>query len=164
MDKIYYSHRNGEEKAPTEVGNYWFIGIVEDEIISDMVTVLKWADSEDLIVIGADSTSDLSKFEGKWYGPIVPPWEMKKESITIYTVWQTDGYDPYAKYSFLSEDDANLCAEVLKQRERKIVEEMGLSEYFDDDFIVVPMTVYESYDSWEETDEGKRAKRDIESV
>lgn len=74
MSDDAYSHRNGETDAPTKRGYYWFSGMAGDEPYEDMITVLQWASGENLVAMGADTT-DLLEFKGKWFGPIVPPWD-----------------------------------------------------------------------------------------
>lgn len=64
-----YTHRNGETEPPTEPGNYWFKG------------VLLFLDSpgrereETTLIVNVSLDFVLDKYEGQWWGPIVPPWE-----------------------------------------------------------------------------------------
>lgn len=75
-----YSHRNGETEPPTQVGHYWFKGIVNGYSVAEKVTVMMWTGSGALRVIGIDEGSRLEHFHGQWWGPEseVPPWEVAR--------------------------------------------------------------------------------------
>ncbi len=77
-----FLHRNGETEPPTRVGHYWFKGSVDGEPLAEKVTVMRWAKSGNLAVIGVDATSDLRDFDGQWWGPEseTPPWEEEQVS------------------------------------------------------------------------------------
>lgn len=75
-----YTHRNGETTAPTAKGLYWFRGVIENylnngimqrpiEVINTSGEVLAWNDS-------MRSFREVEEFDGQWWGPIVPPWEV----------------------------------------------------------------------------------------
>ena len=78
-----YSHRNGETEPPTIVGWYWFRGNVlssyRGEVpYSGSVTILDSVyEDRGLCVISTNEspTSNIEKWQGQWYGPIVAPWE-----------------------------------------------------------------------------------------
>lgn len=72
-----FSHRNGETEPPTVAGRYWFDGY---RIWSDS----KGQNVKDIVEINERGwiynciggwTDSLMDFNGKWYGPIVAPWE-----------------------------------------------------------------------------------------
>lgn len=67
--KTLFSHRNGEREQPTISGHYWFRGTFGRHECADMVEV------------GTDRCSwwmgdfALTEANGRWYGPVTPPWE-----------------------------------------------------------------------------------------
>lgn len=69
--KPIYTHRNGETEPPTVKGNYWFKGI------------LLFIDSpgrereETSLVVNVSLDFMLDKYVGRWWGPVMPPWENK---------------------------------------------------------------------------------------
>lgn len=74
-----YTHRNGGTAAPTETGIYWFDGaiggiprqtILAAEESDASGKLLAWPAWEDGWVYP-------SECEGRWWGPIVPPWESR---------------------------------------------------------------------------------------
>lgn len=76
-----YSHRNGETTPPEIVGHFWFRGIVRGESVAEKVTVMKYALSNLLAVIGVEAGSRLEDYHGEWWGPEedIPPWEKRKK-------------------------------------------------------------------------------------
>jgi len=72
-----YMHRNGETKAPTVLGQYWFDGVCLKRNIKDLIPViheggqlLAWRQFPD-----GGWYEDIEQFAGQWWGPIYPPWE-----------------------------------------------------------------------------------------
>jgi hypothetical protein len=89
---LHYTHRNGETEPPTVPGEYWFDGaVVYDKgplsafslgtHIRDQVKVEqpRWAQEPGLLVElpWGDLPEYFSPWQvvGRWWGPIVPPWE-----------------------------------------------------------------------------------------
>lgn len=72
-----YSHRNGEADVPTITGYFWYIGVAGDEQYADLLTVMKYRDADRLVIMGAD-TKDPEEFKGRWYGPVLPPWQAQR--------------------------------------------------------------------------------------
>jgi hypothetical protein len=82
---LHYTHRNGETEPPTVPGEYWFDGA----ILADggyYKTGTKWRDqvyvsnSEHGLQVEFQYYEDWDQFSpwqvvGRWWGPIVPPWE-----------------------------------------------------------------------------------------
>jgi len=71
-DEPQYAHRNGETDAPTADGFYWYLDN-DTEYQYGVVNIV------DGYVFGSLSKSDdgyLELFEGQWWGPVVPPWEL----------------------------------------------------------------------------------------
>lgn len=72
-----FAHRNGETEAPTTPGRYWFKGAMDGwtravftTVVATDKGVMAWNDMSHV-----DSFTDISQFEGQWWGPVVPPWE-----------------------------------------------------------------------------------------
>jgi hypothetical protein len=75
-----YSHRNGETEPPTERGWYWFYGKHVNEkrkpvkqkcnlYVFGGCTEYRDPDGKYKIM------TNLSSLRGKWWGPLVPPWQ-----------------------------------------------------------------------------------------
>lgn len=71
-----YSHRNGETEPPTEADRYWFDGFRikhngNRAHIRDIVTT----DDNGNVYNDVDGEMNpVATYEGRWWGPIVPPW------------------------------------------------------------------------------------------
>lgn len=65
-----YSHRNGEAKAPTVVGKYWFSGNFAGHLMADVISVYS-----DGAVWYADAYDKTDNYDGQWWGPVLPPGE-----------------------------------------------------------------------------------------
>ena len=74
-----YPHRNGETEAPTVPGLYWFRSSAHSwfpeqefqrpiHVLNTSGEALAWND-------GRQSYDEIDDFVGKWWGPIVAPWE-----------------------------------------------------------------------------------------
>jgi hypothetical protein len=77
-----YSHRNGETEPPTQEGEYWFRGRVLNRPVAQRVHVNTWrfGDGREELLISNPFLDDgnemeMNKCDGRWWGPIVPPWE-----------------------------------------------------------------------------------------
>lgn len=66
--KPVYAHRNGETEPPTEQGNYWFKGVL---LFLDRPGRER---EETTLIVNVSSDFVLDKYDGQWWGPIVPPW------------------------------------------------------------------------------------------
>lgn len=66
-----YSHRNGEIEPPTVNGWYWFDGNHYDVRCQNLVAVRSFG----LFPTWLEGWSEPETFEGKWYGPLVAPWD-----------------------------------------------------------------------------------------
>lgn len=72
-----YSHRNGETEPPTKAGWYWFKGSVSVgnhlgfSVHFDVVRL----DDSQLVAFPNDYMATLRNVTGRWWGPIVPPFE-----------------------------------------------------------------------------------------
>lgn len=75
-----YLHRNGETVTPTEPGLYWFQGQVFSRQCVGLFCLEYY--NGDAIAMGwrpfGDSSEilygDLGDFNGRWWGPVTPPW------------------------------------------------------------------------------------------
>ncbi len=73
-----YIHRNGETEPPTESGWYWFIGRKHkhSKRVSKAGAYRVWGDAGELrINIPPWSACWVDELEGRWWGPVSPPWE-----------------------------------------------------------------------------------------
>lgn len=74
-----YTHRNGEEEAPTVMGIYWFKGHSSGlEKTQDVYRFQRYPETGDWVCIDtfeSDYAYRPHELEGQWWGPIVPPWE-----------------------------------------------------------------------------------------
>lgn len=78
-----YAHRNGESGPPTVAGWYWFSGmvlqdgyVVYGDVWEQILYCINPAYNIDPPVIAvAGEHLKLDGFQGRWWGPIVPPWE-----------------------------------------------------------------------------------------
>ena len=79
------AHRNGETTAPTMMGRYWFSGTCHGAAIPEaMINVvaddnaLGWYPIGDTLRV---SYGELSAFAGRWWGPVVAPWEQQPVTV-----------------------------------------------------------------------------------
>lgn len=83
MMSAEYTHRNGESDPPTVEGRYWFRGSENDfpeddpgnwiEGIFD-VTLEKYGAQSWWQMDGEGHVLSVSDMAGKWWGPVMPPW------------------------------------------------------------------------------------------
>lgn len=77
MPGSYYSHRNGEIEPPTVEGYYWFKGQIwrygDPQDIADLKTIEFYNGTG--IIVSEESDDFLSDTKGRWWGPVVPPWD-----------------------------------------------------------------------------------------
>ena len=89
---MIYEHRNGETEPPTIAGEYWFDGVIASDNKNDpkWYGVGKRLQEKLLAERYSDGSIDFEYGEymdgrgalfdpwqlvGRWWGPIVPPWE-----------------------------------------------------------------------------------------
>lgn len=74
-----YAHRNGESEPPTIEGAFWFVGkLHHSDYFHDMKGLVEITDhylSHELLYGGEECCHRMGDFEGRWYGPVMPPWE-----------------------------------------------------------------------------------------
>lgn len=120
---MIYEHRNASTETPTEVGHFWFKGLVNDSPVAEKVTIMKWKDIDRYAAIGVAEGSDLSTFVGLWWGPEkdVPPWE---DRLYIED-WREDSDDNLALARLLEDEivytiDRLYQTKVFKWQESKL--------------------------------------------
>lgn len=90
--KRQYEHRNGENKLPSESGDFGFLGQMEvgwrwQWHKSGIIHIVRHHTGE----LGIEPTTDDQKFpehypaldrcDGQWWGPIRGPWEKSDDQI-----------------------------------------------------------------------------------
>lgn len=72
-----YSHRNGETTPPEVMGRYWFSGWRTKHNgnrarVYDLVEIME---SGGVYNDGDGIVDDVASYLGKWWGPVIPPWQ-----------------------------------------------------------------------------------------
>lgn len=115
---MIYEHRNASPETPTEVGHYWFKGLVNGSSVAEKVTIMKWKDSDGLTAVGIEEGSSLATFEGLWWGPEADtsPWE---DRLYIED-WREDSDDNLALTRLL-EDEIIFCNSIMLKGEWNVI-------------------------------------------
>lgn len=75
---IRYSHRNGESDAPTIFNQwYWFYSEDDAGIFAEGVFYIDpdgWLQNT-LNPTGESDAYSLNDLQGRWWGPVTPPWQ-----------------------------------------------------------------------------------------
>lgn len=74
-----YAHRSGEPEAPTEDGYYWFKGehIHKGGLRYPVVEIIECANRIVIPYAYDTKVAGPVRWEGQFWGPLVPPWETK---------------------------------------------------------------------------------------
>lgn len=73
-----YTHRNGETEPPTIKGVWFWFMSDGDADISAMGMLFIYPQGDDVAGTFDDVDGDttcISELEGRWWGPVTPPWE-----------------------------------------------------------------------------------------
>lgn len=70
-----YSHRNGETEPPTVKGWYWLRHLRGKTYVPGQPFVFLAKKKYGKVLFIVDFDMPVADIHGKWWGPVVPPWE-----------------------------------------------------------------------------------------